>query len=364
MIFDAFARRLRGRSSWRREQEHVAQLVVERPQDTLDFAAVLDLELERRGFDAAVHAVRSSLLDLVCSLVHDDATHLAARLAARPAPALPEGPGPSVHRSQGAMQIAATRPAAQIWQLLTGPDGLREHDPEFAAFLLHELVVRDEPVPPSAGWCAQWARDSGHPLAWLPPELLAIEAGLPGWLPRYPRAVGARAIGAPGTIIRERVPLGDIVNGLGAALPVDRDRISATFAEWVSDSNVRLDVRGYAPGTTFPYGPAPCLTRALPVSRIAPAGALEALFSTAVASGAYSTGPGGSLARLRSWQAVSGVVGSRWPVPIDELAAAAARTHWIKAAPEDPWFEGVAWDVWLIGATSERIVVIAATDTD
>ncbi len=364
MIFDAFARRLRGRSTWRREQEHVAQLVVERPQDTLAFAAVLDLELERRGFDAAVHGVRSSLLDLVCALVHDDATHLAARLAARPATSLPEGQDPSVHRSHGAMQIAATRPAAQIWQLLTGPDGLREHDPEFALFLLHELVVRGEPVPPSAGWCAQWARDNGHPLAWLPPELLAIEAGLSGWLTRYPGAVGARAIDAPRTVVRERVPLGDIVNGLGAAVPVDRDRISATFAEWVSDSNGRLDVRGYSPGTTFPYGPAPCLTRALPVSRIAPAAALEALFSTAIAIGAYSTGPGGSLARLRSWQAVSGVVGSRWPAPIDELAAAAARTRWIKAAPEDPWFERVAWDIWLIGATSDRIVVVAATDTD
>lgn len=364
MIFDAFARRLRGRSSWRREQEHVARLVVERPQDTLDFAAVLDLELERRGFDVAVHAMRSSLLDLVCALVHDDATHLAARLAARPGPAFPEGPDPLVRRSQGAMQIAATRPAAQIWQLLTAPDGLRHRDPGFAAFLLHELVVRGEPVPPSAAWCEEWARDNGHPLAWLPAELLPIEAGLPGWLPRYPGVVDARAIDAPGTVVRERVALGDIVNGLGAAVPVDRGRISATFAEWISDSNGRLDVRGYAPGTTFPYDPAPCLTRALPVSRIAPADAVEALFSTAIASGAYSSGPGGSLARLRSWQAISGVVGCGWPVPIAELAAAAGRTRWIDAEPTDGWFEGVVWDVWLIGATSERIVVIAATDTD
>lgn len=364
MIFDAFARRLRGSPSWRREQEHVAQLVVERPQDTVAFAAVLDLELERRGFDVAVHAVRSSLLDLVGALVHDDATHLAVQLASRPGPAPPGTPGQDPRRGQGAMHVAATRPAAQIWQLLAAPDGLRRSDPEFGTLLLHELVVRGEPVPKSARWFVDWSREAGHPLGLLPPELLAVELGLPDRLPRYGAAVGAGLISFPGAPPTERVPLGDVVNGLGAALGVDHRRIGGTFQDWVEHSNGRVAIGAFAPGTTFPYCPPPCLTRGLGVEKISPAGAVELFFASASASGAYATGPGGGASRLRMWEAISGIVGHPWPTPVHQLAEAAEGTHWIKAAPEDPWFEGVAWDLWLIGATRDRIVVVAATDTD
>ncbi len=364
MIFDAFARRLRGRHSWRREQEHVAQLVVERPQDTTAFAEVLDLELERRGFDVAVHAVRSSLLDLVGALVHDDATQLAVRLASRPGPPPPGTPDPDPRRGRGAMQVAATRPAAQIWQLLAAPDGLRRSDPEFGTLLLHELVVRGEPAPASARWFVDWSREAGHPLAVLPPELLPVELGLPDRLPRYGAAVGTGPISYPGATPAEKVPLGDVVNGLGAALAVDGLRIGATFRDWVEHSNGRVAIGGFAPGTTFPYLPPPCLTRGLGVERISPAAAVELLFASASTSGAYATGPGGGASRLRTWEAISGIVGQPSATPVRRLADAAERTHWIKASPEDPWFAGIAWDIWLIGATGDRIVVVAATDTD
>jgi len=364
MIFEAFARRLRGRDSWRREQEHVAKLVVERPQDTIAFAGVLDLELERRGYDLAVSAVRSSLLDLVCALVHDDATHLAVHLASQPGFPHPEAPGARDERSRGAMQVAGTRPASQIWQVLADTDGLRTRDPEFGLLLLHELVVRAEPVPSAARWFVEWSIETGHPLAQLPTKLLPIEAGLPAWLPHFGPAAGVRLLPFPDPPPAVPVTLGDVLNGLGPTLPVHRDRIGAPFRDWIEHSNGRVEIAAHAPGTTFPYGSPPRLHRLLTVAKISPATAVDALFSNAKVGGAYASGPGGAHARLRTWEAIAGIVGHDGPLALAQLAVAADRTHWIRAEPDDPWFENVAWDLWLIGATSERIVVVAATDTD
>ena len=364
MIFEAFARRLRGQDSWRREQERVAQLVVERPQDTVAFAGVLDLELERRGYDLAVSAVRSSLLDLVCALVHDDATHLAVHLASQPGFPHPEAPDARYERSRGAMQVAGTRPASQIWQVLNEADGLRWRDPEFGLLLLHELVVRAEPVPTAARWFVEWSIETGHPLAQLPTQLLPIEAGLPTWLPRYGQPAGVRPLPFPDPPPVVPVALGDVLNGLGAALPVDRARIGVTFGDWIEHSNGRVEITAHAPGTTFPYGPPPRLHRSLTVAKISAAAAVEVLFSTAEAGGAYASGPGGAHARLRTWQAIAGIVGHDGPLAVERLAAAAEEMRWIRAEPDDPWFENVAWDLWLIGATGARIVVVAATDTD
>ena len=362
MIFDAFARRLRGSPTWRKEQEHVAQLVVERPQDTIAFAAVLDLELERRGFDHAVHQVRSSLLDLVCGLVHDDATKLAVHLASQPGMAAPAAPDPQHRRSRGAMQIAATRPATEIWELLADPDGLRERDPEFGALLLHELVVRNEPVPPAATWVVDWALGAGHPLALLPPALLPVEIGLPR---RLPRSGPATEVPAPGAAVpppEAPVPLGQLVDGLGDAVPVDDHRIGAAFRDWTGQPHGRVEITGWAAGSGFPTDlPAPHLSPDLKASRVSPAVAVELLFSAAVAGGTGSVGPGGASARLRTWEAVSGIVDRPWPVPIQELADATVDCLWITPHVEDPWFEAAAGHVWLLVQTGDRLVALAAT---
>jgi len=362
MIFDAFARKLRGSPTWRKEQEHVAQLVVERPQDTIAFAAVLDLELERRGFDPAVHEVRSSLLDLVCGLVHDDATSLAVHLASRPGMADPVAPAPRHRRSRGAMQIAGTRSASEIWELLADPHGLRRSDPEFGALLLHELVVRNEPVPPSATWFAEWARDADHALARLPAALLPVEIGLPRRLLRSGQAVGTSAPGLADQPPEAPVTLGQLVDGLGDPVPVDGHRIGAAFRDWTGDPHGRVEITGWAAGSGFPPGlPAPQLSPDLAAWRLSPAAAVELLFAASMAGATGAAGPGGAHARLRTWEAVSGIVDRPWPMPIQDLADATVDSLWITPERHDPWFGLAAGRVWLIVRTGDRLVVLAAT---
>jgi hypothetical protein len=138
MDFDAFARGLRGSQDWRKEHARVSRLVSRRPLDAITLAAALDSELERSGFDLAVQAIRRSLLDLVAGVGRGDAT----QIASQPGIAHPGTPAPQLRRSRGAMQIAGTRPAAEIWQLLADTNGLRQTDPEFGLLLLHELAVR------------------------------------------------------------------------------------------------------------------------------------------------------------------------------------------------------------------------------
>ncbi len=363
MIFDAFARRLRGSETWRREQEHVARLVVERPQDTLAFAAVLDLELDRRGFDPAVHAVRSSLLDLVCGLVHDDATQLAVRLASPPPMAAPATCDPQHRGGRAAMQIAGTRPASEIWELLAAPDGLRQHDPGFGTLLLHELVVRGQPAPAASGWYGDWAAETGHPLAQLPTELLAVELGLPRLLPRYGRAITAAGPRPSDPRLGEPRHLGAILPGVGDAVRVDRGRVGAAFRDWSEQASGKVDVSAYAAGAGFPPDlPAPRLSEGLRAARISPATGVEMLFSTAVAGGAYSRGPGGAHARLRTWETISGIVDRTWPAPVEQLAQAAGEAGWIRAEHDDPWFGGGLGHLWLVVEAAGRLVGVAATE--
>lgn len=365
MIFDAFVRRLRGSVAWRKEQEHVARLVVERPQDTIAFAGVLDLELERRGFDPAVHAVRSSLLDLVCGLVHDDATQLAVRLASRPAMTPPGTGGRQLHRARGAMQIAGTRPAPEIWELLGDRDGLRHSDPEFGLLLLHEVVVRGEPAPPPARWFVEWAAGTGHPLGQLPPALLPIEDGFPDRLPRYGRAVGAAPADPPAPAPAEPSPLGAIVPGVGQAVKVDTVRIGAPFRHWAHHATGRVQITAFAAaGSGFPPSlPPPRLAAEVRSSTIPAAAGVESLFAAAVARDASSLSPGGAEARRRTWEAVSGIVDRAWPAPLPAVAAAATAARWVEAEPDDPWFGAGAGHLWLLVEAADRLVVVAASET-
>jgi Family of unknown function (DUF6183) len=346
----------------------VAEAIAKRPSRAIDLAIDLAVALDAHGFDLALHAMRGSLLDVVGGLVHHDATRIAVHLASKPATPKPWARDPGYQRSRGAMQIAGTRPPAEVWSVLAAPGGLRQHDPEFAVLLLHELVVRGAQVPPAAGWIVDWARATAHPLSPLPATLLAVETGLPGWLPRY----GHTASGMTGMswavphLSPERpVPLGQLLEGAGAVVPVDRDRIGATFRDWVDHSNGRVQIAGYAPGSGFPLDlPEPHLRADRRASAISPAAAIERLFSAAVGSGAYAHGPGGGYSRLRMWEAVSGIVDLPWPSDIHRLAEATETAGWIAVEPDPAWFHVVAWDVWLIAGVAGRVVVVAATDTD
>jgi Family of unknown function (DUF6183) len=362
---EAFARGLRGSRNWQQERAQVAEAIAERPSRAIDLAAALDADLDAHGFDLAVHAIRGSLLDVVGGLVHHDATRVAVHLASNPGMPKPWAPDPGYRRSRGAMQIAGTRPPAEAWSVLADPSGLRRRDPEFAVLLLHELVVRGAQVPSAAGWIVDWARATAHPLSQLPAQLLAVENGLPGWLPRYGRSAGGLSWEVPNPTPEPPVALGQLLQGVGAVVPVDRDRIGATFRDWVDHSNGRVEIAGYAPGSGFPVDlPEPRLRADCRASAISPAAAIELLFSAAVGSGAYSHGPGGGFSRLRMWEAVSGIVDLAWPSDIHRLAEATETASWIMVEPDPAWFDEVAWDVWLIAEVAGRVVVAAATDTD
>jgi hypothetical protein len=161
------------------------------------------------------------------------------------------------------------------------------------------------------------------------------------------------------------VALGNLMHGLGEAKTADRERIGATFRDWTEHSNGRVEITGYAAGSAFPVEvPAPRLHRDRRASTVPPATGLELLFSAAAGSGAYSQGPGGGYARLRTWEAISGIVDVPWPTPVEELAREAENARWITVEPDDPWFDNVAWDTWIVIEAAGRFVALAATDTD
>lgn len=141
--------------------------------------------------------------------------------------------------------------------------------------------------------------------------------------------------------------------------------MAAPFRDWTDHSNGRVEITCYRPGSTYPADlPEPQLRRDRQASAVPPSTGIELLFSSSVASGAYSHGPGGAYSRLRTWEAVSGIVDHDWPSALDELAAAAEGAAWITVQPDDPWFDDVAWDIWMVIAAVDRVVVLAVTDTD
>lgn len=356
---------LRGSQDWRRESERVAEVLAEQPWDALALAAALEDDLALSGFDLALDSMRRSLVGLLVRLEHDDATAIAVRLASESGTRRAGIAVCQAEQGREAMQIAGTRPAAEIWDILADPEGIRVSDPEFGLLLTHELVVRGEPASPVVESFLEWALETSHPLAWLPSELLAVECGLPPLLPRYGSRAGSLSVSLPDVASQDRVPLGDLIGGLGDVVTVDRTRIGATFREWTEQSNGRIVIAGYRPRADFPPGLLePRLHRDCRASLTAPSEAVEMLFSTVVASGAYSQGPGGAYSRLRAWEAVSGIVDREWPCAVEELARAASIARWIRVEPDDPWFNRVAWDAWQVVDLADRVVVLAATDTD
>ena len=75
-------------------------------------------------------------------------------------------------------------------------------------------------------------------------------------------------------------------------------------------------------------------------------------------------GPAEPISRLFAWEAVAGLIDTSWPRDLESLASAAENAGWIRLTPSNPWFDGVAWDVWLAVVTRERVCLLAATDTD
>lgn len=353
-----FSQSLRGSKDIGEQLRLVDELLSERPRDAIRLVAALDTESKEHGVDPALQAMRRAVLGIVTGLDDGGATAVAVELASKPGPSRPGIRSPFA-RSRGAMEIAGTRPPAEIWPLLAEPDGLRQNDPEFGLLLLHELVVRGESVPSAGTWFSGWAAAASHHLAQLPAELLPIENGLSHCLPTF--TTYGQAMIHPDRHPKDPVPLGQLLPGLGSARAVNRDVIAASFHEWGG----RLQIDAFAPGSDFAIGnQEPRLESDLGASAITAATAIEFFFSVSASGGAYTFGPGGSYSRLRTWETIASIVNVDWPAPLDRLAVAVEDSLWIQVEPRPPWFYDVAWDIWLINVSADRVVVIAATDTD
>lgn len=364
MRVGSIARRARGSNDWRVERAAMSDAIRRKPDVALKIAHELDEDLERHGYDLAISALRHDAFELACQSPPRSSTRIAIHLGARPSTQHPNSPKPEYLRLRNAMQIAGTRPAADIMNVLESDQKLRREDPEFGLLLSHELVLRGTDPSASAAWYRTWARETNHPLAPLPFQLLDIEREIPTGLPQYPGALGASSWPTTTIIEPELVPLGEFLSGLGAGIPLD-DRVAmAPFQDWLDLSNGRVQVAAYRPGDAFAADlPEPRVHEGIRATPIDPAQAVRSLFIAASGGGAYSPSPGGATARLRVWAGLGALVDLSAASPLEEIAQRAGDAQWLRLETSD-WFDEVAWDVWIVLLGGQRVVTVAATDTD
>ncbi len=361
--FEDLATSLRGSTDWRPERTLIQGSVSTRPADALALAYALDAEMLSNGFDLAIYSVRQGLFDQVVGLDSEDATDIAIDLVLTPGPSRPGAPATWSWLARQAFRLAAARPADELLASI-GPDSsVRLHRPELGLLIFHELVLRGG-VLADDNWYCDWARRSSHPLATLPTSLLDLEGGFGFWLPTYASGVTGAPLASLRSIEGELSTVGELIPGLGTPVEVDRERIAASFREWREGSNGEVEIAAFTKGDAFGVTVGPALDATVRGAEVAVAEGLGLFFSWTVASGAYSHGPGGAFARLRTWEAVAGLLGRTWPMDIHPLADEIRDSKWIRLETDDPWFYQVAWDVFLAVDLASRIVTIAVTDTD
>jgi hypothetical protein len=366
MNVGSLVRRARGSNDWRIARERLAQAIRRKPSAALNLAKALDDDLSRHGYDIAISALRHDAFELACQSPGEEATPVAIQLGARPPMQHPNYPRPEYLRLRNAMQVAGTRPSREIKQALDRDENLRHEDPEFGLLLTHELVLRGAEPSPGAGWYSDWAARTNHPLARLPLQLLEIEREMPTGLPQYPGALGASSW--PTTSEEtpdEYLPLGELLRGIAPGVPLAVDEVLTPFQDWLDHSNGRVQVAGYRLSSSFAAGlPDPQIHAERPATLMPPSRALRSIFIAASGGGAYSPSPGGATARLQVWTSLTALMDVPAGTPIDQVAKAAGDARWIRLAPDDVWFDDVAWDVWMIVDDGHRVISVAATDTD
>ncbi len=365
MNVGSLVRRARGSKDWRTERARLTEAIRRTPGAALTIARAADDDLNRHGYDLAVSALRHDAFELACQSAAEKATSVAIQLGARPPMQHPNYPRPDYLRLRNALQIAGTRPSAEIKQILDDDESLRRRDPEFGLLLTHELVLRGAEPSPGAVWYSDWAAETDHHLARLPLKLLEIEREMPSGLPQYPGALGASSWPTTMETSDEYVPLGELLRGIGPEVPVHVDEVLTPFQDWLNHSNGRVHVAGYNPGESYSTGlPEPQIHAGRQAIRITAPAALRSLFIAGSGGGAYSPSPGGVMARHYVWTSLTALMDLPAGTPIDQVAKAAADACWIRLATDDDWFDDVAWDVWMIVDDGRRVISIAATDTD
>lgn len=364
MDFNSLPGQLRGSRSWGHIAGPLQHHLLHHPQEAFEVAAVLDHDLDLHGHDLAVSAVRESLFSIVCRARPDSATSAAWRLGADPRREHPGIPLPSYDRERNAMELAATRPLLQVHALLDGGE-LLTTDPEFGLLLVHELILRRQAVPRSATSYQQWAAETEHPFAVLPLLLLDDERELPEQMPKFGGEPGGLSGSVVSPALRDPVALNTLLPGLTASVAASDDGAHQLFADW-GDPEHSVVVRRHRYGTEFlPSDGEPTPAGLTEAEVVGMSSVLGAMFCAAVGGGAYTDGPGGAWSRVRVWRAMADIVDAEWPTQIGQLAARASSWRWISLAVDrEPWFDCVAWDFWYLADDGERVVSIAASDSD
>ncbi|MFI7679633.1 DUF6183 family protein [Actinophytocola sp. NPDC049390] len=211
---------------------------------------------------------------------------------------------------------------------------------ELGACVVHELVLRGEPVP--AGWRSRLA---GHPLGALPLEPLPGERAAP-----RARTALITAAGVVPSATRRTTP-GDA---------------TAAVTTWLTESNGRAEAAVFTLGAPLAAADVgirtveslglECLAgNGLALRAATLSGVVPLLFGAAANGGAYDHGQGGAYGRLAAWRSVKALA--------DGVAEGCA--WWTFDAAND-WFRRREWDlgVLCLRAGGRGLAVLAATDED
>ncbi len=261
-----------------------------------------------------------------------------------------------------AMRLTRTRPADELIASIDSGSRVRSQLPELGLLILHELVLNGHEVDHD-GWYLDWAQSNSHLLAHLPLHPISLEGEFCSSSPIF--SDPGTAAGMTRMLPKDDdVELGTLLSGFGERMDVDGALVAAPFRDWVENSNGAVEISVFEAGGSFNVTAEPAPVPTLLAREIDVVAGLELLFSLTFASGAYGRGPGVAYSRLRTWEAVSGLLGREWPCEIAPLAVEIQESRWIRIEPASTWFHRIAWDVFLVVVIGERIVTIAATDTD
>lgn len=257
-------------------------------------------------------------------------------------------------------------------------------DFEEQSCLLHELVVRgrEHVGLPHAVAHAERMKQCGHPLAWLPTQLLSADAFLPQHATHFSNSgygtIGA--VGYGGALEATAVPF-DAPRVVSTEDLPDEAPVFAAVSGWQAESGgsyeacvFRLE-RELNTDTVsrlwFTRLPAASVDSSIVssgwrVNRMAVANTLARLFCAAQEGGAHGRGEFGAYGRLHAWQSLGALAGCTPEASIEDVAREAERCAWFSFAGSQ-WFD-VIEDLNLgaicVRADRRTVALLAATDTD
>ncbi|MEW2636490.1 DUF6183 family protein [Streptomyces sp. NPDC048389] len=304
---------------------------------------------------------------------------------------------PATLRSAAADRTAAERRLAtlvahgqrieDVEQEVFAPGADSVHSREFAACLLHEMVLTGAPVEqyPALRSFAGTLAAEGHPLAALPLTLLHAERGLrrpphadDSWtwtVPPTPSATfdGPELHASPQA--RRRTADADFTEITDEAAA---DTMGAAVQHWRDTSNGLVAAQEFFSLDPLAPEDLPAVIERLPlipwpegepVARLYAStsdAVLRVLLSAAVRSPAYGSGMHRAYGRLATWRSLGALSGAPAGAPPARIAELVEQTHWFRLGTTSRWFHEVAWDlaVAAIRPGGQEIAVLAATDTD